>query len=52
MPLLEFLDEITETLDQGEDVDVIYFDFSKASSKSPINVYALGAWNSRTSIDL
>ncbi|MEW8548552.1 MAG: reverse transcriptase domain-containing protein [Candidatus Thiodiazotropha sp.] len=33
--LLEFLDEITEALDQGEDIDIIYLDFSKAFDKVP-----------------
>ena len=33
--LLEFLDEITEALYQGEDVDIIYLDFSKAFDKLP-----------------
>ena len=28
--LLEFLDNITEALDQGDDIDIIYVDFSKA----------------------
>ena len=33
--LLEFLNEITEALDQGEGVDIIYLDFSKAFDKLP-----------------
>ena len=31
--LLEFLDNLTEALDQGDDVDIIYLDFSKAFDK-------------------
>ena len=33
--LLEFLDEITDALDQEEDVDVIYLDFCKVFDKVP-----------------
>ena len=33
--LLEFLEEITETIDSGDEVDVIYLDFCKASDKVP-----------------
>ena len=33
--VLEFLDEMTEALDQGEDVDIIYLDFSKTFDKLP-----------------
>ena len=33
--LLEFLDDITEALDQGDDIDIIYVDFSKAFDKIP-----------------
>ena len=33
--LLEFLDDITESLDQGGDIDIIYLDFSKAFDKIP-----------------
>lgn len=33
--LLEFLEEITESIDNGEDVDVIYLDFCKAFDKVP-----------------
>ena len=31
--LLEFLDNLTEALDQGDGVDIIYLDFSKAFDK-------------------
>ena len=31
--LLEYLEDLTEALDQGEDVDIIYLDFSKAFDK-------------------
>ena len=33
--LLEFLEDITTALDQGDDVDVIYLDFCKAFDKVP-----------------
>ena len=33
--LLEFIDEITGALDLGDDVDIIYLDFSKAFDKLP-----------------
>ena len=33
--LLEFMEEITEALDRGDDVDVIYLDFAKAFDKVP-----------------
>ena len=33
--LLEFMEEITETLDRGDNVDVIYLDFAKAFDKVP-----------------
>ena len=33
--LLEFMEEITEALDRGDDVDVIYLDFAKAFDKIP-----------------
>ena len=33
--LLEFMEELTESLDSGEDVDVIYLDFCKAFDKVP-----------------
>ena len=33
--LLEFLDDITGSLDQGDDIDIIYLDFSKAFDKIP-----------------
>ena len=33
--LLEFLDNITEALDQGDDIDIIYVDFSKSFDKIP-----------------
>ena len=33
--LLEYLEDLTEALDQGEDVDIIYLDFSKAFDKLP-----------------
>ena len=35
MQLLEFLDDITESIDQGEDTDLIYLDFSKAFDTMP-----------------
>ncbi|MEW8545255.1 MAG: reverse transcriptase family protein [Candidatus Thiodiazotropha sp.] len=35
--LLEFMEEITEALDRGDDVDVIYLDFQKAFDKVPHN---------------
>ena len=37
--LLEFLEDITAALDQGDVVDVIYLDFCKAFDKDPINDY-------------
>ena len=33
--LLEFMEEITLSLDKGEDVDIIYLDFAKAFDKVP-----------------
>ena len=33
--LLEFLEDVTMALDQGDDVDVIYLDFCKAFDKVP-----------------
>ena len=33
--LLEFMEELTESLDGAEDVDVIYLDFCKAFDKVP-----------------
>ena len=33
--LLSFLEYVTEQLDAGEDVDIIYLDFSKAFDKVP-----------------
>ena len=33
--LLEFMEEIIEALDKGDDVDVIYLDFAKAFDKVP-----------------
>ena len=33
--MLEFLEDLTEALDNGKDVDVIYLDFCKASGKVP-----------------
>ncbi len=35
--LLEFLDRVTTLIDQGDSVDVIYLDFSKAFDKVPKN---------------
>ena len=32
-PLLEFLEDITRVIDDGNDVDVIYLDFCKAFDK-------------------
>ena len=34
-PLLEFLEDITESLDNDKDVDVIYLDYCKAFDKIP-----------------
>ena len=33
--LLEILEEITDALDQGNDIDIIYLDYTKASDKIP-----------------
>ena len=33
--LLEFMEEATQALDRGEDVDVTYLDFEKAFDKVP-----------------
>ena len=33
--LLEFLEDVSEALDEGDDVDVIYLDFRKAFDKVP-----------------
>ena len=33
--LLEFLEEITEAVDNGDEVDIIYLDFCKAFDKVP-----------------
>lgn len=33
--LLNYLDKVTELLDQGKPVDVVYFDFAKAFDKVP-----------------
>ena len=33
--LLEYIEDLTETIDNGEDVDVIYLDFCKAFDKVP-----------------
>ena len=33
--LLEFLDDVTDMIDGGNPVDVIYLDFQKASDKVP-----------------
>ena len=33
--LLEYLEDITEAMDNGKDVDVIYLDFCKAFDKIP-----------------
>ena len=33
--LLEFMEEITEAIDSGDSVDVIYLDFAKAFDKVP-----------------
>ena len=33
--LLEFLEDVSEVLDEGDDVDVIYLDFRKAFDKVP-----------------
>ena len=34
--LLEYLEELTKAIDRGEDMDVLYLDFSKAFDKVPI----------------
>ena len=31
--LLEFMEDITESIDNGKDVDIVYLDFSKAFDK-------------------
>ena len=45
--LLEFLEDLTEILDEGKDVDVIYLDLCKAFDKVPhrrlLKIY--GSWN-------
>ena len=33
--LLEFLEDITQAIDNGEDVNVVYLDFCKAFDKVP-----------------
>ena len=33
--LLEFMEEVTEAIDSGEEVDVIYLDFAKTFDKVP-----------------
>ena len=33
--LLEFLEDITQAIDNGDDVDIIYLDFCKAFDKVP-----------------
>ena len=33
--LLEFIEDVSEAVDNGEDVDIIYFDFKKAFDKVP-----------------
>ena len=33
--LLEYIEDLTEAIDNGEDVDVIYIDFYKAFDKVP-----------------
>ena len=47
--LLEFLEDLTEALDSGKDVDVIYLDFQKAFDKVPHEILfkKWGLWNSR-----
>ena len=42
--LLEFLDDITESLDQGDDIDIIYLDFSKAFDKIPYKKLMKKLW--------
>ena len=42
--LLEFLDDITESLDQGDDIDIIYLDFSKAFDKIPHKKLMKNLW--------
>ena len=37
--LLEFLEDVSQALDEGDDVDVIYLDFKKAFDKVPIDAY-------------
>ena len=33
--LLEFMEDVTKAIDQGDEVDIIYLDFSKAFDKVP-----------------
>ena len=33
--LLEFMEDITKAIDQGDEVDIIYLDFTKHSIRSP-----------------
>ncbi len=48
--LLEFLEEISEAIDNGDDVDIIYLDFCKAFDKVPHQRLLLKlkkVWNNR-----
>ena len=42
--LPEFLDNITEALDQGDDTDIIYVDFGKAFDKIPQRKLMIKLW--------
>jgi len=39
--LLEFLDKVTEAMNENESVDVIFLDFAKAFDKVPHKVWAV-----------
>ena len=49
--LLEFLEDLTEALDAGKDVDEIYLDFQKAFDKVPqkrlLKKKTMGLWYPR-----
>ena len=51
--LLECLEDLTEALDNGKDVDVVYIDFCKAFDKVPHRrrlkkLFSMGLWNQRS----
>ena len=50
--LLEFLEDVSEALDEGDDVDVIYLDFRKAFDKVPHLrlLKNMGIWHSGFSL--